>query len=140
MPILWTRANNIYINRDDIESNSIIVDASYLENSESKSVQISVNSRKVKYAKNESVNTSRIKNPKIEIKDEQPSVTDNSVTNAPIHFKLFEYDRFFLNKLDAICEQPCMANLENKYYTEFYNIIKNYSERNNIPLSNKNII
>ena len=47
----------------------------------------------------------------IEVKDanneknyEQPFVTDNSVINAPIYFKLFECGKNFLKNIDATCE------------------------------------
>ena len=53
-----------------------IVNASYLEDSKSIFLYISINKIKVKYATNE-------KN------HEEPSVTDNLVINMPSYFKLF---------------------------------------------------
>ena len=47
------------------------------DKSESKFVQISINTSKVKHVKNKS-------------NDEEPLVTDISVTNSPRYFKLFE--------------------------------------------------
>ena len=74
-----------------------------MDKSESKIVHISANTSEVKYAKNESVNTSEAKFTKNETKDKEPLVTDNSVINAPSHFKLFECGKNFLNKLYAMC-------------------------------------
>ena len=73
---------------DERESKSVIVNEYYLEKSESKSVHIRVNTSEVKDAMNET-------------KDEEPSVTDNSVINVPIYFKIFECGKKFLNNLDA---------------------------------------
>ena len=76
MSVLRTRANQ---------------NACSLDKSKSKSVHISVNMSEIKYATNKT-------------KDWEPLVTDNSVINAPGYFKLFEYGKKFLNKLDATCE------------------------------------
>ena len=81
----------------------------------------------------------RIKYAKNETKDEEPLVTDNSVINAPIYFKPFEYIKNYLNKIDVTCEQACMENSKDKYYTELCNTITDYNERNNMQLSNVNI-
>ena len=62
---------------DESKSESAIINACSLDESESKRVYISVNTSEVKHAMNE-------------IKDEEPSVTDNSFINAPSYFKLFE--------------------------------------------------
>ena len=62
---------------DESESESAIFYACSMDNSESKRFHISVNTSEVKYSMNKT-------------KDEEPSVTDNSVINAPIYFKLFE--------------------------------------------------
>ena len=64
---------------------------------------------------------------------------NNSVINTPRYFKLFKCGRKFLNKLDATCEQACMATSKDKYYTELCNTITDYNDRNNMPLSNVNI-
>ena len=37
-------------------------------------------------------------------------VTDNSVINAPIYFKLFECGKNFMKNIDAAYEQLCMEN------------------------------
>ena len=59
-----------------------------MEKSESKSVHISVNASRVKFAKNKT-------------KDEEPSVKDNSVINSPSYFKLFDCGKNVLSNLDA---------------------------------------
>ena len=41
----------------------------------------------------------------------------------------------FLNKLYSTCEQACIKILNDKYYTIFFNIITNYNDHNNTPLS-----
>ena len=51
---------------DESKYKKVIVNACYLEESESKSVHISINTKKVKYSTNET-------------NDEEPSITDNSV-------------------------------------------------------------
>ena len=89
-----------------------------------------------------------------ETKDEEPSVTDNSVINAPSYFKLFECGKKLLNNIDATYEQACMANLQvkwytenrrykkswmiykkEKYYTELSNTITIFDDNNDTPLS-----
>ena len=62
---------------DKRKSKRIIANACSLGKSKSKSVHISANTRKVKYLNNET-------------KYEEPLVTDNSVINGPIYFKLFK--------------------------------------------------
>ena len=66
-------------------------------------------------------------------------VTDNPVINEPIYFNLFECGKNILNRLDATCEQACMITSRYKYYTEMFNNIPDYNDRNNGPLSNKKI-
>ena len=53
-----------------------------------------------------------------ETKDEEPSVTNNSVINAPIYFKKFERGKNLLNNIDATYEQSCMETLQEKWDTE----------------------
>ena len=53
---------------------------------------------------NISVNKIKVKDEKNKTKDEEPSITDNSVINAPIDFKLFKWGKNFLNKLDTTCK------------------------------------
>ena len=48
-------------------------------------------------------------------KDGAPSVTDNSVINAPIYFKLFMCGKNILKNLDAMYEQACMATSLEKW-------------------------
>ena len=69
-----------------------------------KSIHKSINTNKVKYAIDET-------------EAEEPSVTDNPVTNEPSYFSLFECGNFFLNKLDATCERACMATSKDNYHT-----------------------
>ena len=52
-----------------------------------------------------------------ETEDEEPSVTDNPVINEQSYFDLFECGKNFFNNLYATCEQACMENLKDKYYT-----------------------
>ena len=66
----------------------VIVNSCSLEKCESKSVNISVSTNKVKCAMNEA-------------KDEEPSVKDNSVINGPSYFKIFKCGKNFLRNLDA---------------------------------------
>ena len=66
------------------------------EESESESFHKSINNKKEKYAIDET-------------KHEEPSVTDNPVINELIYFNLFECGKNILNRLDAMCEQSCMA-------------------------------
>ena len=47
-------------------------------------------------------------------KDEEPSVIDNSVINAPSYFKLFGCGKNFLNNLDATYERACMTTSKEK--------------------------
>ena len=91
-------------------------------------------------------------------KDEEPSVTDNAVINASSYFKLFECGKNLLNNIYAMYERACMAMLQEKwdtekimygracmldknekYYTELSNIITNFNDNNDTPLSNVNI-
>ena len=50
-------------------------------------------------------------------KNEEPSVTDNSVINVPSYFKLFECGKNFFNNIDATYEQACMATWQGKCNT-----------------------
>ena len=68
------------------ELKRVIVNACSSDESESKSVHISVNTSEVKGAMNET-------------KDKEPLVTDNSVINATIYFKLFECHKNFSKNL-----------------------------------------
>ena len=90
---------------DGSESKRVIFNSCYLDESKSKIVHISINKNEVKDAMNET-------------NDEEPSVTDNSVIIAPRYFKIFEYGKNFLNKLDATCERACMATLRERYDIE----------------------
>ena len=77
---------------------SVIINACYTNESESKSVNISVNTSEVKYAMNET-------------KYEEHSVTDNSGINMLSYFELFECGRNFLNNIYATYEQACVETL-----------------------------
>ena len=76
-----------------------------LDDSESKCIHRIVNNIKVKDATNET-------------KDEETLVTDNSVINAQIYFKLFKWGKNFFKKLDATCERVCMATPKENYDME----------------------
>ena len=92
-------------------------------------------------------------------KYEEPLVTDNSVINAPSYFKPLKCSRTLLNNLDATYELESMktlkgnydrevikyqqlriAELKEKYYIELSNIITNFNDNNNTPLSNVKIL
>ena len=77
MSVLKKKSEPKSINADQSESERIIVNASSSGKSESKSINISVN-------------TSIVNDDGNETKDEEPSVTDNSVINTPSYFKLLE--------------------------------------------------
>ena len=62
-----------------------------MDESEPKSVHISVNNSEVKDAMNET-------------KDEEPWVTDNSVINEWNYFKLYKCGKEFLKNIDATYE------------------------------------
>ena len=53
-----------------------------------------------------------------EKKYEEPSVTDNSVIIAPRYFKLFKFNKNFLNNIDTTYERACMATFQGKWDTE----------------------
>ena len=89
---------------DKSKSERVIINKCSLDDSESKSVHISVNMSEVKYAKNET-------------NDEETWVTDNSVINASKYFNLFECSNLFLNTFYAMCDQACMATTKETYDT-----------------------
>ena len=66
-------------------------------------------------------------------------VTDNPVIKEPRYFNIFECGKKILNRLDAMCEQACMATSREKYYTEMYKTLTDYNDRNNAPLFNEKI-
>ena len=66
-------------------------------------------------------------------------VTDNAVINEPRYFNLFKCGKNILNRLDATCKRECMAASRDRYYTEMFNTLTDYNDRNNTPLSNDNI-
>ena len=76
-----------------------------MDKSDSKSIHISFNTSEVKYANNDSVNMSEVKDAKNETKYEKPSDTDNSVINVLSYFKLFKCGKKILKKLDATSER-----------------------------------
>ena len=45
-----------------------------------------------------------------------------------------------MNRLDATCEQECMATSRDRYYTETFKFLTYYNDCNNTPLSNANIL
>ena len=53
-----------------------------------------------------------------EKKYEEPSVTYNSVVNAPSCFKLFECGKNFFNNIDAMSEWAFMETLKKNYDIE----------------------
>ena len=73
---------------DESESKNVIFNACSSDKIESKIFHISVNTGKLRYATNET-------------NDEEDSVTDHSVINAPIYFKIFRCGKKFLKNIDA---------------------------------------
>ena len=61
-------------------------------------------------------------------------VIDNPVVKEMSRFSLIKCGKKKLNRIDATCEQVCMANSRDKYYTEMYKTIVDYNEHNNAPL------
>ena len=131
---------------DKRESKRVIINECYLENIESKSVQMIITTNEVKYAMNKT---------KDETKDEEPLVTYDSVINTPIYFKLFGCGKTFLKNVYSTCERVCKANLQRKwdmevlmyrrvcildkkekYYTEISTTITNFNDKNKSLLSN----
>ena len=74
-----------------------------------------------------------------ETEDEVHSVTDKPVIKKPVYFNLFGCGKNLLNKLDAKCKRACIATSRGKYYTEIFNTLNDYNNRNNTQLSNANI-
>ena len=95
-----TRENCMSILRTK-ENKRVIINTCSLDENESKSNHISVNTSKVKDSNNEMMKTIKVKVTKNETKDEGPSVTDNSVIYALTYFKLFECVKNFLEKVDT---------------------------------------
>ena len=62
---------------------------------------------------------------------EEPLVTYNPVVKQPGYFNLFKCGKKILNRLDATCEQAFMVTSRLKYYTEMFNNIPDYNDRNN---------
>ena len=91
--------------KSESKSTSVIVDACATDKRKSKRVHISVNTSEVKGATNKA-------------KDEETSIIDNSVINAPRHFELFECCKNFLKNIDATYEHAYMANSQEKWDME----------------------
>ena len=81
---------------DESESENISVKKISMEERKQKIDHKIINANKEKYATDET-------------EDEKPLVKDNTVINEPSCFNLFECGKKLLNKLDATCEQGCMA-------------------------------
>ena len=94
--------------KDESEPESIIVDESSTEDSESESVHKSINKNKEKYAIDET-------------EYEESSVTDNPVINEPRYFNLFKCGKNIVNRLDATWKQACMVTSRDRYYMEIFN-------------------
>ena len=80
---------------------SVIINESSTQDSESESVH-------------KIINTNKEKDEIDETDDEEPLVTDNPVINKQSYFNLFECDKNFLKNLDDMCERSCMATSEDK--------------------------
>ena len=74
-----------------------------------------------------------------ETENEEPLGTDNTVVKEPRYFNIFECGKKILNRLDATCKQACMVTSRYKYYTEMFNNLTDYNDRNNAPISNQKI-
>ena len=70
--------------------------------------------------RSQTINTSKEKYAIDETEYEEPLVTDNPVIKEPSYFNLFERGKNLSNRIDATCEQACMATSRDKYYTEMY--------------------
>ena len=81
------------------------------------------------------VNTIKLKGTKYE----EPSVTDISLIKALGYFKLFECSKELFNNLDVTYERACMENAKDKHWTETYDTITNYNDRNHSSLSRVDI-
>ena len=108
------------------KSESVIVDESSTEESETESVHKSTNTNEEKYEIGKTQN-------------EEPLVTDNKVINKPSYFNLFKCGKNILNRLDTTCEQACTATSRDKYYTEMYKALTDYNDHTNTPLFNQKI-
>ena len=83
-----------------------------------------------------------------ETKDEEPSVPDNSIINAPSYFKIYDFGKTFLNNLDGTYGEACMATSQDnqdvavlryglacmlekkeKYLTELSNNITTFNDK-----------
>ena len=84
------------------------------------------------------VNINKIKH----TKDEEPSVMDNynnEVIKAPDYFKLFRCNKKFFNYQDGTYKQGCMENSKGKYWSEMYDTVTDYNDRNHTSFSNAKI-
>ena len=75
------------------------------------------------------------KDEKNEIEYEEYSVTDEVLS----YLKICECGRIFLNRHDVTYERAYMATTKDKYYTKMLETIIDYNDRNNAPLTNKNL-
>ena len=112
-----------FFSTNERESESVIVDEISTEEIESEIIHKSINTNKETYAIDKT-------------EHEEPSVKYDSVINEPRYFNLFECG---LNRLDATCKRACIATSRDKYYTEMFNTLTYYNDRNNTPLLNDNI-
>ena len=90
---------------DKSESERVVVNEIFTEESESEIIHKNINTNKEKDAIDET-------------EDEEPLVTDNPVIEEPSYFNLFECGKKILNNIDATFEWACMATSNIKYYTE----------------------
>ena len=74
-----------------------------------------------------------------EAKHEENLVTYNPVVKDTIYFNLFQCGKNILNSLHTTCEKACMENSREKYYTEMFKTLNDYSDCNDAPLFNKKI-
>ena len=85
------------------------------------------------------INTNKEKYAIEKTEHEEPSVTDNPVTNKPSYFNLFKCGKNLLNRLEVMCERACIATSRDRYYTEIYKTLTDNNYCNNTPLSNEKI-
>ena len=68
-------------------------------------------------------------------------VTDDPIfVKEPIYLNIFVCGKNLLNRIDATCEQACMATSRDKYYTELYRTITDWNDQNGASLYNENIL
>ena len=85
------------------------------------------------------INTNEEKYAIYKTDNKEPLVTDNSVTDEPSYFNLFECGNNILNRIDVTYKRACMTTSRDIFYTEIFKTLTDYNGRNNTPLLNEKI-